>query len=153
MFYVDDPETVTSVIGQDLLFYAYPPRYVTVVCSLQAVPVKLGSIVQVNDYQGIGATGWLNRPLWVLGIQDTYNDLQSAPTIQLSCVDVYPILVSPPKISAQIIEHVTMSDVLIPNTLTAGPSEHVRVSESTSRTLNPLGAFLTETIKSSEVKL
>jgi hypothetical protein len=150
MPYVDDPETVASVVGQDLLFYAYPPRYVTITCSLQAVPVKLGAIVAVNDYQGIGATGWLNRPLWVLGVQDVFNDLQNAPEIILTCADVYPILVSPPKISAQIIEHVTMSDVLIPNTLTASLSERVRVTETTSRTLNPLAASPAESVKVSE---
>ncbi len=92
MFYVDDPTTADDVISRDLAFYKYPPRYVSITCGLQAVPVTLGSIVAVTDFQGIGSDGWTERPLWVLGIQDVYNDLNTPPTITLNCVDVLRVL-------------------------------------------------------------
>jgi hypothetical protein len=92
MYFVDDPYTADDVIARDLAFYKYPPRYVSITCGLQAVPVTLGSIVAVTDFQGIGADGWTERPLWVLGIQDVYNDLNTPPTITLNCVDVLRVL-------------------------------------------------------------
>jgi hypothetical protein len=56
------------------------------------VRVTLGSIVTVTDFEGIGATGWTNRPLWVLGIETTLGDQQTDPTVRLTCVDVLRVL-------------------------------------------------------------
>jgi hypothetical protein len=92
MFYVDDPVTTLDVVARDLAFGKYPPRYCAITCTLHAVIVTLGSIVVVTDFEGIGATGWTNRPLWVLGIETTLGDQQTDPTVRLTCVDVLRVL-------------------------------------------------------------
>lgn len=93
MLFADDPDTVQDVIYRELQFGKYPPRYCTVTCGLQAVMVQLGRIIVISqDYQGIGARGWTNRPLLVVGIQDVYGDADTPPTIQLTCVDVQRLL-------------------------------------------------------------
>jgi hypothetical protein len=88
MPYTDDPVTAKDVVGRDLTFGKYPPRYVTLTATLPNIKINLGSIVQVDDYDGVGAAGWINRPLWVLGIQDLLNDMTTAPIVKLTCVDV-----------------------------------------------------------------
>jgi hypothetical protein len=92
MFYVDDPVTALDVVARDLAFGKYPPRYCVITCTLHAVRVTLGSIVTVTDFEGIGAAGWTNRPLWVLGIETTLGDQQTDPTVRLTCVDVLRVL-------------------------------------------------------------
>lgn len=88
--FIRDETTAADVARRALLFGIYPPRYVDLVCTLHAIDVQLGDIISVTDVDGIGATGWTNRALWVLGIQTAINSLypDQPPTITLSCVDV-----------------------------------------------------------------
>lgn len=96
MRFVDDPTTAADVIGRDLTLNKYVPTYVTVPITLPALlgsqPVKLGDIIRVTDVEGIGATGWTARPLWVLDIEETLNDLTSPPDLTLICLDVKRVL-------------------------------------------------------------
>jgi hypothetical protein len=100
MRFVDDPVTAVDVIGRDLTYGKYVPVYVTIPISMEALFkdygmgrfIKLGSIITVTDVEGIGATGWVNRPMWVMEVAIALNDLQTPPDIELICVDVKRIL-------------------------------------------------------------
>jgi hypothetical protein len=86
--YVRDEATATDVGGRALAIGKYPPRYFTVTCTLHSLSVSLGSLVRFTDVDGVGATGWTNRPGWVIGIEDIIGDLETPPVVKLTCLDV-----------------------------------------------------------------
>lgn len=88
LYYTANQATADDVLGRALTIGKYPPRYVDIVCTLHAIRVKLGDIISVTDVDGIGATGWSGRALWVLGIQTLLNDLTGPIQVRLSCLDV-----------------------------------------------------------------
>jgi hypothetical protein len=84
--------TASDVIGRSLARLMYPQRSVQITCTLRAVRVALGSIVTVDDFAGVGASGWVGRPLWVTGVETSLGTLDEPPTVRLTCVDVYRLV-------------------------------------------------------------
>ena len=150
MYYVLDAATAIDVNSRALEFGKLPPRYVTMVCTLHSLTVGLGDVVLATDVDGVGASGWTNRPLWVLGIQTVVGSLGSAPVVRLTCVDVDRLVTAAHNPAP---EGLVLSDTL---TVSLNPPKAASVSETAAhwadsaplRTLNPLeGAPGTQAVR------
>jgi hypothetical protein len=91
-FYVNHQASAYDVILRELIWGSEPPRYVRVTCTLRQVAVKIGDVIVVTDYQGVGAAGWNGRRLAVLGMIVRLGSLDEAPSVVLECVDIERIL-------------------------------------------------------------
>lgn len=63
------PKTLNQaldVLGRRLIRTKEPPRYVIFKTGLQALATELGDIIKVTHVQGIGATGWVDRAVFVM---------------------------------------------------------------------------------------
>lgn len=86
------PIDVVTVVAARLTIDHPIPRIVTVEGPVHWLRIKLGSLISATDLEGLGASGWTDRPLWVEGVAINLGAFGSAPSVTLTCRDMYGLI-------------------------------------------------------------
>lgn len=86
--YAQGTLTALDVARRFLVRHKDPPRYVTFKVGLPGVNVELGDIVTVTHFEGVGSSGWTDRPVRVVQHEVDPNDY----SVLLRCYDMQELL-------------------------------------------------------------
>lgn len=92
MYYTANDATSADVLGRALAIGKYPPTYVSMVGPLHWLRYELNDVFLDTDVDGIGAAGWTDRVLWILGMKVLLNDLTQPAQVKLFCMDIDRLL-------------------------------------------------------------
>jgi hypothetical protein len=79
--------TANDVVARVLRRHTNPPRHVVFQLGAIGLNLDLGDVIRVTHFAGLGPTGWIARPLWILAHDSDPGD----KTVTITAIDLQPI--------------------------------------------------------------